>query len=235
MIETDRILVVETSTRRGSIALVEGAEERITALELDPEVPHDRDLLPAIDRLLRSRELAPKALTGLVLGRGPGSFTGLRVGAATVLGLHQALGVPVLGRPSMEATAIAALRETARVAIVLDARRGAFFFARYTRGPDGELVELHAPSLGEGGEIGAAIEADEAVWTDAAALLEDWLPASRHPRVDVGRVHGPYAADLWRAARRAWPPLSRPIEAEILPLYLRPSSPEEKRARESRG
>jgi tRNA threonylcarbamoyladenosine biosynthesis protein TsaB len=235
LIESDRILVVETSTRRGSIALVESAAERITAIDLDPAVPHDRDLLPAIDRLLRSRELAPRALTGLVLGRGPGSFTGLRVGSSTVLGLYQALGVPVLGRPSLEATAIAALRETTRVAIVLDARRGAFFVARYTRDPSGELREVLAPSLCPGEEIGAAIPPGETVWSDATALVEVLLPASRHPRIDASRVSGPHASELWLAARRAWPPPPSLVEEHVLPLYLRASSPEEKRAQESRG
>ena len=76
MNERDRILVVETSTRSGSIALIEGAEERASSAALDPGVPHDRDLVPAIERLLATRGLLPRDLTGLVLGRGPGSFTG---------------------------------------------------------------------------------------------------------------------------------------------------------------
>ncbi|MBK9385166.1 MAG: tRNA (adenosine(37)-N6)-threonylcarbamoyltransferase complex dimerization subunit type 1 TsaB [Planctomycetes bacterium] len=231
MNERDRILIVETSTRTGSIALVEGAAESTISALLDPLVPHDRDLVPAIERLLRSRGIHPQELTGLVLGRGPGSFTGLRVGAATVLGLHQALRIPVLGRPSLEATAIAALRLVPRVAIALDARRGAFFVARYERGPDGALHELLAPRLCEARDLLTLLPADEPLWSDAEPLLAEHLPAARGPRLDDGSC-GPRAAELWLAARRLWPPPpSEFVEEQLLPLYLRASSPEEKRER----
>jgi tRNA threonylcarbamoyl adenosine modification protein YeaZ len=229
--ERDRILIVETSTRSGSIALVEGLAESTTSALLDPLVPHDRDLVPAIERLLRSRGILPRDLTGLVLGRGPGSFTGLRVGAATVLGLHQALRIPVLGRPSLEATAAAALRATERIAIALDARRGAFFVARYERDAEGALREVVAPRLCEARELAATLPADEPLWSDAEPLLAELLPPTRHPRVPA-EVSGPRAAELWLAARRLWPPPpSAFVEEQLLPLYLRASSPEEKRER----
>lgn len=238
------VLVVETSTRQASIALVIDREEQIYTANLDPEIPHDRDLLPAIENLLAAHKKRPEDLSGFLLGRGPGSFTGLRVGAATVLGLQQALSVPVLGRPSLEATAWAVLRTQRACSIVLDARRGSFFVARYARGAHDAMEEIMAPHLCAGDALSATIPREEPIWTDRPDLLLDLCAEERNPICNDPMITGPTAANLWRAAAWRWPALialqSTPpgqlqhdLLAQLLPLYLRVSSPEEKRAQES--
>lgn len=67
-----------------------------------------RRLLGFVDETLEEAGLAVKDLTGLVALRGPGSFTGLRVGLATIYGLHQALGTPATAVPTLEVLAAAA-------------------------------------------------------------------------------------------------------------------------------
>jgi tRNA threonylcarbamoyladenosine biosynthesis protein TsaB len=58
---------------------------------------HGEELLARIEALLRDRDVAPAVLGGLVVGTGPGAFTGLRVGLATAKGLAHALGLPIVG------------------------------------------------------------------------------------------------------------------------------------------
>jgi tRNA threonylcarbamoyl adenosine modification protein YeaZ len=102
------LLVVDTATTRAVIALggMDGtlrAERSWTA-----GYRHGEELLARIDALLRDERLAPAALGGLVVGTGPGAFTGLRVGIATVKGLAHALALPVVGVSTGEALIAAA-------------------------------------------------------------------------------------------------------------------------------
>ena len=88
-------------------------------------------LLRLVDEALREAGVTLRDLDGIIALRGPGSFTGLRVGLATVLGLHQALGVAATAVPTLEVLEVAAraaLPETeGPVAAVVDALRGQWF------------------------------------------------------------------------------------------------------------
>jgi len=101
---------------RGPLLALDTATSRaVVALERQPGPPvvaswpagqrHGEELLAAIDRLLHGAGLGPAALGGIVVGTGPGAFTGLRVGLATAKGLAHALAIPIVGVP----TAIALL------------------------------------------------------------------------------------------------------------------------------
>jgi tRNA threonylcarbamoyl adenosine modification protein YeaZ len=69
---------------------------------------HGETLLPAIERFLGEQNLRRSRLTGIVVGTGPGAFTGLRVGIATAKGLAHGLGIPLVGVPTAEALIAAA-------------------------------------------------------------------------------------------------------------------------------
>ena len=102
------LLVVDTATTRAAIALggIDGAlraERTWTA-----GYRHGEELLARLDELLRDEGVAAADLGGLVVGTGPGAFTGLRVGIATVKGLAHALGLPVVGVSTGEALLMAA-------------------------------------------------------------------------------------------------------------------------------
>jgi tRNA threonylcarbamoyladenosine biosynthesis protein TsaB len=122
------ILGVDTSTPRLSLALRDGT--RIVAERtLVPSRRAAESILPELQTLLASARLTPADLKGLAVGLGPGSFTGLRVGIATVQGLGQSLGVPVAGVSSFLAVAAAT---RARTALGLeDARREQVYAALY--------------------------------------------------------------------------------------------------------
>ncbi|MBI4125482.1 MAG: tRNA (adenosine(37)-N6)-threonylcarbamoyltransferase complex dimerization subunit type 1 TsaB [Deltaproteobacteria bacterium] len=126
-----KILAVDTSTKMGSVALTEN-ESLIAQLQLNVEVTHTERLLPAVETLLNQTGLTLEKVDGLALAIGPGSFTGLRVGLATMKGFAQARGLPLVGVSSLLALACNGWMSERPVAACLDAHRGEVYAAVYS-------------------------------------------------------------------------------------------------------
>jgi len=136
-----RILGIESSSRRGSVALLEG-ERVIGSLEHEQPNSHAERLLPLIEELLSEAGWPKSSVDRLGVGVGPGSFTGLRAGIALAEGLSVGLDRPLWGVGSLMAMARAALAEhPGPCCALLDARRSELFAAVY----DQELTELRPP------------------------------------------------------------------------------------------
>jgi tRNA threonylcarbamoyl adenosine modification protein YeaZ len=99
------ILSLETGTGDGSITLIRGG---LLLAEFTRGVSRADALLPSISKLMQQVEVNPSQLSKLAVANGPGSFTGLRIGIATALGLGRSLGIEVTGISSLEALARAA-------------------------------------------------------------------------------------------------------------------------------
>jgi tRNA threonylcarbamoyladenosine biosynthesis protein TsaB len=136
-----RVIGIETSSRRGSVALVEegrpvlfGSHEQLNA--------HAEAILPIVHRLMAEAGWPRTSLDRVAVGIGPGSFTGLRVGIALAQGIALGLGIPVVGVGSLQAMAAAVpVRDTRSRCPLLDARRNEVFAALYAS----EGAELAAP------------------------------------------------------------------------------------------
>lgn len=101
-----KCLAIDTSTMTGSVALTE--DERLVAeLSLQVKETHSARLLPAIDQVLCSAHWQLREVDLLAVSLGPGSFTGLRIGLATMKGLAMALDRPLVGVPTLDAMAAA--------------------------------------------------------------------------------------------------------------------------------
>jgi tRNA threonylcarbamoyladenosine biosynthesis protein TsaB len=125
-----RILALETATLAGSAALLEGG--RVVGLSLlDIALTHSERLMAMVDRLLQDcgRDIAH--VDALAVSIGPGSFTGLRVGIATVKGLALALGLPVAAVPTLDALANNLPFAHVPVCPLLDARKGEVYLSLY--------------------------------------------------------------------------------------------------------
>lgn len=138
------ILALDTSGAACSAALLRG-DEIDQIFELAPR-DHTRLLLPMVDELLGRHSLQLSQLDAIAFGRGPGSFTGLRICAAVVQGLAYGAGLPVLGVSSLAAMAwgrfeCSAAADGELALVCLDARMGELYFACYSR--SGEGVVLH--------------------------------------------------------------------------------------------
>lgn len=127
-----KLLGIETSSAVGSVALeVEG---RILAREMATPREQTEQLLTLVDALLAEAGLALRELDGIAFGRGPGSFTGLRVCVAVAQGLSVVSGVPLVAVSSLRCLAQRALREHGceRALVCVDAHMGEVYFAEFT-------------------------------------------------------------------------------------------------------
>ena len=144
------ILAVETSTRTGSIALVEALAEDTNApgLRVIGETAliltetHSSRLMPAIDRLLRETSQPIQTVQAIAVGLGPGSFTGLRIAISTVKGLAFALRVPVMGAHTLDVLAQNLPFASVQVCPVLDARKKEVYAALFRGRGEGQLTKV---------------------------------------------------------------------------------------------
>jgi tRNA threonylcarbamoyladenosine biosynthesis protein TsaB len=211
---------LDTSTASPSLALVRD-EGPIAELWLAPEPGSGRRVLEAVHGLLTAAGLAARDLDEIVVGVGPGGFTGLRIGLATALGLAQALAIPAIGASSLEALALgiaASAPDGALVAPIQDARRRELFAAVY-RASAGGLREVVAPmALGAADLVSLLGEMDEPVWlagegVAAAAGALDGEHLHVLPPGSVG--HRLSAAGLVRRARDGAGLPARPVYARL--------------------
>jgi len=181
------VLAIETSSRSGSVAVRHGG--RTVERALENARAHASDLVPALDALLAPLGLGAGRLgelEAIVVGTGPGSFTGLRVGVATALGLARgaadAGACPRLrGVPSFEASAAAALAPGEVGTVLADARAGRVYVARYERTAD-DVRELRPPAALFLDELAPELAAEGALLADErTAELLRLDPARRRP------------------------------------------------------
>jgi tRNA threonylcarbamoyladenosine biosynthesis protein TsaB len=131
-------LSVETATLAGSISLSRG-DEVLAGSAGDPTISHSNTLLADIDRLLAAADLKVNDIDVFAAASGPGSFTGLRIGIATVKALATTLDRPCVGIPTLEAIAHAA-GPCPRIVALLPAGRGEVFCQLFSVSGDGEVA-----------------------------------------------------------------------------------------------
>lgn len=189
---------------------------------LAPEPGAGRRVLEAAHGLLTAVGARPADIGEIVVGVGPGGFTGLRIGLATALGLGQALAVPVTGASSLEALALGLAvhaPEGALVAPVLDARRRELFAALYRATPDGGLEEIVAPVAVAPVAFASRLEeAGEPVWVggEGVAAGGEALLAPALRIVPPGApAHRVGAAALVRRVRAGAGLPARPVYARL--------------------
>ena len=120
------IVAVDTSGRKGSVALCRGDRESFEVLQLTSLEGgmYSAQLMPRIAEALRQNNLDKTQVDGFVVVSGPGSFTGLRVGLATLKGLCEVLRKPLATVSMLEAVALAHGRPAETATVALDAGRG---------------------------------------------------------------------------------------------------------------
>jgi tRNA threonylcarbamoyladenosine biosynthesis protein TsaB len=125
-----RIVAVDTTTPRGSVALVEDGAARAEVRLLAAD-SHSRWLLGAIALVVEGLGLAPRDVDAWAAATGPGSFTGLRVGISTVQGLALAAARPCVGLSSLDALAALARGSAPRIVALVDAFRDEVYSGVY--------------------------------------------------------------------------------------------------------
>lgn len=142
-----KILALDTSSVVATVAVLED-EKLVGEYTLNHKLTHSQKLIPMIEELMKSCELKPKDIDIFVVSLGPGSFTGLRIGAATIKAMAQALGKPVVGIPTLEALANNLLYSGELICPIIDAQKNLVYSAVYSW-QHSEFVELHKQEVYE--------------------------------------------------------------------------------------
>lgn len=179
-----KIVAIDTSTKQLSVALSDGTQI-IAEASYVTSLNHATKLMPLLERLMQEVNWSPKELTRIVVADGPGSYTGLRIGATTAKTLAYTLGIELVAVSTLELMA-ASTGRTGRVVAIQDARRGTGFVGMYE---DGKRVgdEQHTTVA----DFVAALPADTLMTGDTEKFVEALepfeivAPAFRTPRAGV--------------------------------------------------
>src|SRR5271165_2377738 len=139
------VVAIDTSGRKGSIALCRGDNENLQVLQLTSLEggTYSAQLMPRIADMLQQNDFSKTDVDGFVVVSGPGSFTGLRVGLATVKGICEVLQKPLATVSMLEAVALTHGQAGRTVSALLDAGRGEVYVGEYRVSAD------HAESIRE--------------------------------------------------------------------------------------
>ena len=126
-----KILALDSSGLTASVAIVEDGQLR-AEYTVNYKKTHSQTLLPMLDEITDMTELRLQEIEAVAIASGPGSFTGLRIGAATAKGLCLALNVPVIPVPTLEGLAYNLYGCHERICPIMDARRSQVYNGIYT-------------------------------------------------------------------------------------------------------
>lgn len=162
------LLALDTATPAVTVALYDTDADRLLAAsdQIDAR-RHGELLLPSVDRVLREAGRPLPDVDRIVVGTGPGPYTGLRVGLATAESFGAALGVPVLGLCTLDGIAYASGLESPFV-VATDARRKEVYWARYADA----RTRIGDPAVDRPGELPAEVTAMPAVGAGARLYEE---------------------------------------------------------------
>ncbi|MCM0147368.1 tRNA (adenosine(37)-N6)-threonylcarbamoyltransferase complex dimerization subunit type 1 TsaB [Photobacterium galatheae] len=135
---SSKILAVDTATENCSVALLTGSDV-IARCEFAPR-EHTTKILPMVDEVLAEAGLQLNQLDALAFGRGPGSFTGVRIGIGIAQGLAFGADLPMIGISTLAAMSQGAYRlhQAEHVLAAIDARMGEVYWGQYQRQQNGD-------------------------------------------------------------------------------------------------
>lgn len=125
-----KILGIDSSGMVASVALMED-EQLIAEYTVNYKKTHSQTLLPMLEEIRRMTELELHSIDAVAVAKGPGSFTGLRIGCATAKGLGMALDKPLVGVPTVDGLAFNAYGSDKIICPIMDARRGQVYTGIY--------------------------------------------------------------------------------------------------------
>jgi tRNA threonylcarbamoyl adenosine modification protein YeaZ len=200
------LLALDTATPAVTVALHDGRDVVASFSQVDAR-RHGELLLPAVDRVLADAGVKLDAVTGIVVGIGPGPYTGLRVGLMTADTFGLALAVPVHGVCTLDGLAYAADLRDGPFVVATDARRKEVYWATYSD----PRTRVSDPAVDRPADIAEQVEGLPAVGA-GALLYPGTFPDAREPEHVSAAALASLAAERIEAGEEL--PAPRP-------LYLR--------------
>jgi len=225
-----KILAVEAAANVCSVALIED-ERLLGELTVNNKKTHSQVLMPMLELLLSQASVDMDAVDAFAVSAGPGSFTGLRIGVASIKGLAYAANKPVYGVSTLEAMAYK-LPYCSRVIVpIMDARRGQVNCAAYAwendllktvLAPDAMAIEQLCEHLKTEGKacvfLGDGVPVHNAYISECMGALADFAP--------VGAALQSASAVAASALAKARADIPADTYATLQPVYLRKSQAE---------
>lgn len=224
-----KILALDSTAVAASVALCED-EQLLGEYTIQNGNTHSETLLPMVESILRLFDLTPNDVDLFAASAGPGSFTGVRIGAATLKGLAFETNKPCIGVSTLEALARNLDVVNGIVCPVMNARRRQVYTAIF-RMENGVMTRLLPDSALPLTELNELLRG----YSDPIYLVGDGyeisaealtVPLTKTPE----RLRHQSAYSVAQVAREAYEAGVRTTDCEMVPTYLRPSQAERERA-----
>lgn len=238
-----RILSIDSSGLVASVAILD-EDTLVAEYTINHKKTHSQTLLPMVDEIFKMTEIDKQSLDAIAIAAGPGSFTGLRIGAATAKGLGQALNIPLISVPTVDGLAYNLVGSNDLICPLMDARRRQVYTGLYTFEKDEFKVLLPQCAIGIDEIINKINEMGTPV-----VFLGDGVPVNNEyiqNNCKVNYTFAPANASRQRAASVACLAYKyyeneafssiRKVEAfDFLPEYLRLSQAEREMLEKEKG
>ncbi|MCW8335126.1 tRNA (adenosine(37)-N6)-threonylcarbamoyltransferase complex dimerization subunit type 1 TsaB [Vibrio paucivorans] len=218
-----KILALDTATENCSVALMVGDKLYVRS-EVAPR-DHTKKVLPMVDEVLKEAGVTLADLDALAFGRGPGSFTGVRIGIGIAQGLAFGADLPMIGVSTLAAMAQGSYRQhgASHVACAIDARMSEVYWGRFSRQEDGSWSEVDAECVISPQVLAEQLSRDELAWKAAGTGWDAYSEALAELTIECekGDVLFPDAQDIVYLAQFELAK-GNTVDAEhASPVYLR--------------
>ncbi|WKW44291.1 tRNA (adenosine(37)-N6)-threonylcarbamoyltransferase complex dimerization subunit type 1 TsaB [Kosakonia cowanii] len=218
-----RILAIDTATEACSVALWNDGTT-FAHFELCPR-EHTQRILPLVRAALADAEVKLTDLDALAFGRGPGSFTGVRIGIGIAQGLALGAELPMIGVSTLATMAQGAWRKTGatRVLAAIDARMGEVYWAEYQRDADGVWHGEETEAVLKPEAVSDRLQQLDGSWAMVGTGWGAWpeLAANSPLTLTDGEMLLPTAEDMLPIARQLFAAQKWVAVEQAEPVYLR--------------
>ena len=223
-----KILALDSTATAASVALCEN-ETLLAEYTIDNGNTHSQTLLPMVESVLKMFDMTPGDVDLFAASAGPGSFTGVRIGAATVKGLAFDTKKPCIGVSTLEALAENLSMVNGLVCPVMNARRKQVYTAlfRFENGVKTRLMPDDAIAIAELDQILSAYQEPVYLVGDGYDITRELLTHACHDTHE--RLVRQSAYSVAQVAYQSYLQGTATTDLEMVPTYLRPSQAERER------
>jgi tRNA threonylcarbamoyladenosine biosynthesis protein TsaB len=223
------ILAIDTSFTAVSVAVL--SEKKIVSeIFFQGNRPFSEILMPLIDRAIVDAGISISQIDGFGVGCGPGSFTGLRIGMATIKGVAFACGKPVVGISSLDALSMNVPCTERLICSMIDARRGEVYSALFRFEGEGKTTRVTEIMILDPGKVLELIEEDTIFLGNGADMYRSLIEENLGSRAQFvpDELSFPRAPTIARLTQEEIASSGGVNPGKLLPLYMRPSQAEMK-------
>ncbi|RTZ16441.1 tRNA (adenosine(37)-N6)-threonylcarbamoyltransferase complex dimerization subunit type 1 TsaB [Vibrio aquaticus] len=218
-----KILALDTATENCSVALLVDDNVYVRS-EVAPR-DHTKKILPMVDEVLKEAGVTLAEVDALAFGRGPGSFTGVRIGIGIAQGLAFGADLPMIGISTLEAMAQGTYRKhgVSHVACAIDARMSEVYWGRFSRQEDGTWTQTDAECVTPPQAAADNSQADEQTWFTAGTGWDAYSEQLAQVKfaTEKSDILFPDAEDIVQLAKFELAKGNTVEAEEASPVYLR--------------